>query len=156
MIAYRKPLKPIQPPPAIAPVTATEDRIVACQTIWGEARGEGRAGMLAVARVIVNRARDGRRRYGGPSLKGVCRKRWQFSCWNESDPNLSIIRAFGSNHPKFAIVAAALDEALGDADKPEWKDIYHYKVRGVAASWAKDRAIAFEIGNHQFYRNIDG
>ena len=53
-----------------------EDKVVAI-TILAEARGEGKAGMYAVAAVIAQRALE---RKQTPSQ--VCLAKWQFSCWN--------------------------------------------------------------------------
>ena len=63
---------------------------VLARTIYGEARGETVRGKEAVACVIMNRVRRGQERGGywwGASVEKVCLKPWQFSCWNENDPN---------------------------------------------------------------------
>ena len=59
----------------------SEQRIVA-QTILAEARGDGRAGMYAVAACIKVRAQK-----RNLSFKEVCLQPYQFSCWNKNDPN---------------------------------------------------------------------
>lgn len=59
------------------------DRIVLAKTLLGEARGEGRRGMLAVAAVIKQRMHE-----RDMTLREVCLQPWQFSCWNKDDPNL--------------------------------------------------------------------
>src|SRR5688500_4029200 len=56
------------------------------RTLWGEARGEGRNGMQAVANVIMNRyklarSNSGYARQWGRTVAEVCRKKYQFSCW---------------------------------------------------------------------------
>jgi len=63
---------------------------VLARTIYGEARGETVRGKEAVACVIMNRVRRAQERGGywwGASVEKVCLKPWQFSCWNEHDPN---------------------------------------------------------------------
>ncbi len=65
---------------------------VLARTIWGEARGEGIAGQIAVGWCIRNRVEmdlhnDGRPDWWGEGYEGVCRAPWQFSCWNKNDPN---------------------------------------------------------------------
>ena len=61
---------------------------VVARTLWGEARGEGVAGQIAVAWVIRNRVHDANpRSWWGEGYIGVCHKSWQFSCWNPGDPN---------------------------------------------------------------------
>mgnify|MGYP001162347914 FL=1 len=58
-----------------------EQKIVA-MTILGEARNQGQAGMYAVACVIAERSISWKK-----TPKQVCLKKFQFSCWNENDPN---------------------------------------------------------------------
>ena len=63
---------------------------VLARTIWGEARGEGKEGMEAVASVILNRTEIAKRLDGywwGNTIIQVCQKPYQFSCWNKLDPN---------------------------------------------------------------------
>jgi len=62
------------------------DVSVLAQTIWGEARSHGAAGMNAVGHVIKNRA-DAHKKMFGNGIKGVATKDRQFSCWNNGDPN---------------------------------------------------------------------
>ena len=62
-----------------------EQRIVA-MTILGEARGEGEAGMYAVACVIAQRSIAWEKTPTQVCLKNNG-KVWQFSCWNKNDPN---------------------------------------------------------------------
>ena len=61
----------------------SEQNVVA-QTILAEARGDGRAGMYAVAACIKVRAQKRKL-----SFKQVCLQPYQFSCWNAGDPNRS-------------------------------------------------------------------
>ncbi len=56
--------------------TSKAEEIIAI-TILAEARGEGEAGMYAVAAVIAQRANDKK-----VTPEQVCLKRKQFSCWN--------------------------------------------------------------------------
>ena len=77
----------------MSPVRAI-DILIAALTIYGEARGCSQHGRLAVAHTIINRAKE--RKYWGMarstghpdhSLAAVCLRAWQYSVWNESDPN---------------------------------------------------------------------
>lgn len=65
-------------------LTAGDIDILA-RTIYGEARGEPWEGKIAVAWVVRNRAERGG--WWGDTIREVCLKPWQFSCWNETDPN---------------------------------------------------------------------
>ena len=62
-----------------------EDIDIMAKTMWGESRNQDTSGQIAVAYVIKNRAEA--RRWYGNTPKEVCLKDWQFSCWNEGDPN---------------------------------------------------------------------
>lgn len=75
--------------PLAAPKPISRDVKVLAQTMWAEARGHGREGMLAVGNVIKNRAEDIKNsRLFGQGIIGVALKPKQFSCWNPGDPNL--------------------------------------------------------------------
>ncbi len=63
----------------------TEPQLLA-RCIWGEARGEPIQGKLAVAHVVLNRVKA--QSYYGKTIRDVILKPWQFSCFNENDPNL--------------------------------------------------------------------
>lgn len=75
---------------ASAPASGDDIDVIA-MTLWGEARGEGEQGMRAVACVIGNRTR--RKWQGKIGYAAICRARWQFSCWNENDPNRNRLEA---------------------------------------------------------------
>src|SRR5689334_22986754 len=81
---------------------APDDDILA-RTIVGEARGEGKPGMEDVACVIMNRVNAAKlylaqkdkphALFGDGSVASACLAKWQFSCWNEDDPNRAVILA---------------------------------------------------------------
>ena len=64
----------------------TEEQRIVAMTILGEARGEGEAGMYAVACVIAQRSIAWEKTPTQVCLKNNG-KVWQFSCWNKNDPN---------------------------------------------------------------------
>jgi len=73
-----------------------KDRDILARTLWGEMRGEGVAGQIAVAWSIRNRVEmdlhnDGKPDWWGEGYAGVCRKPYQFSCWNKSDLNFACL-----------------------------------------------------------------
>ena len=68
-----------------------DDISVMAGTLWGEARNQGDEGMIAVGNVIMNRVKA--KSWYGDHIKGVCLKAWQFSCWNDDDPNKEKILA---------------------------------------------------------------
>jgi len=132
------------------------------RTIWGEARNQGRIGMQAVASTIANRVNldlhgDGRPDWWGEGFVGVCRKPWQYSCWNENDPNRARLLAVTAEDPQFAIALdvarAAVDGSLADRTN----GATHYFAPHVVAppAWAKSRMPTASIGDHVFYRVLD-
>ncbi|HAK63591.1 MAG TPA: cell wall hydrolase [Alphaproteobacteria bacterium] len=132
------------------------------RTIWGEARGEGTRGKYAVAYVIMNRARANRKHYGGGTLKGVCLKPWQFSCWNKNDPNLPKLKAVELGDPVFnECVKTALD-VMQAASGPNYglvdpsQGATHYYVNGSPTpAWRGAHKPCAIIGRHLFFKGID-
>ena len=150
------------PAPALAPapacgVQADDDKqveIVAC-TLWGEARGEGLAGMRAVAAVIVNRVRA---RGGALNFAQVCLARRQFSCWNEDDPNRRRLDRL-PREPD-AIYRQACDiarEALAGRLTDPTRGATHYVAVTLRRrpSWLSGKQPCIVIGGHEFYNDID-
>ena len=72
------------------------DLNIMAKTIWGEARGEPYNGQVAVAWVIRNRAERGG--WFGNTIREVCLKDQQFSCWNRNDCNRSQIDNLSTNN----------------------------------------------------------
>lgn len=146
--------------------TIPQNLDVMARTIWGEARGEGQIGMIAVAHVILNRVRA--RRWYGRGVKGVddhsvaavCLKPWQFSCWNAADPNREKLLALTPDDPDFRrCLFAALGvmiNAQGFADPTEGSDHYHadHLTPGQLPDWAKGERPVVSIGRHKFYNTI--
>ena len=112
-------------------------------------------GKEAVAAVIMNRvaiaqARGGRFWWGG-TVEEVCRKPWQFSCWNASDPNRAKIEAVTADNRVFAqcldiarrAVAGELADPTGGAN--------HYHSTSVNPAWSHGVRPSAEIGGHLFY-----
>lgn len=123
------------------------------RTIWGEARGEGRKGMEAVAAVILNRV--AKPCWWGRTIETVCTKPWQFSCWNANDPNLAKLLSVTERDPQFkvALEIATLAEA-GELPDPT-NGATHYHTKAVSPKWAEGKQPCAVIGNHLFYKDID-
>lgn len=116
--------EPAAPPEAPPPGPGSPTWVVA-QTCWGEARGQGTLGMLAVACVIRNRVALGG--WWGQDWISVCRAPWQFSCWNDRDPNRQQLLAVTPADPAFAkalVVADAVLASPGAPDITEGADSY--------------------------------
>lgn len=128
------------------------------RTLYGEARGENVRGKEAVACVIVNRVKRARERGGywwGNSFRGVCLKPWQFSCWNEGDPNLEKLKTVTPENRVFqTCIRIARRAARGAIDDPTG-GATHYHAKGIHPPWARTKAPSAEIGRHLFYANIE-
>ena len=127
------------------------------RTLWGEARGEGEAGMIAVAAVIQNRidisvAHDGRYWWGRDWIS-VCRARAQFSCWNPGDPNRPKLLAVDDNDPAFQLAKqVAADAIAGRIDDPTYgATAYKLAAQPWPYTWGHFRLPLVEIGKHAFY-----
>ena len=133
---------------------AFQDLETLARTIWGEARGEPQAGKVAVAHVILNRRRSGRW-YGGATIEEVCRRPYQFSCWNENDPNLSKMQSVDLNDgPLRLCVLVALEAIAGTTSDPTKGATHYHASDMLPPPWAATGTLVAEIGRHLFYRDV--
>lgn len=134
---------------------SAQDFDTAARTVYGEARGEPFAGMKAVAHVMLNRAR---KMYRGKNLHEVCTAKWQFSCWNEDDPNREKLLAVDYSDTRFTKSVRALLEAIEEQviSYDPTKASLHYHVRNMSnpPNWAKGHKPAAIIGAHAFFNTV--
>ena len=133
---------------------ANAERDCLAQAIYHEARGESEAGQLAVANVIVNRARSGK----FPSTlcgviyqnaeKGRYRCQFTFACDGRSD-------APGERRAWARSAALAQDVyaefALGENVGAVPKSTLYYHTTAVSPSWSNTYNAVAKIGSHIFY-----
>jgi len=124
---------------------------IAARTAWGEARGEGVAGMQAVLNVINNRAKSPG--WWGRDIASVCLTPWQFSCWNAVDPNRERLTSVTDKDALYrSAVAMAGRMAAGSLpDLTKGADSY-YATDIPKPGWAVGRVPLITIGHHAFYR----
>ncbi|BAI73172.1 cell wall hydrolyses [Azospirillum sp. B510] len=125
-------------------------REVVARTLWGEARGEGIAGMAAVAGVIANRVRNPR--WWGKTAPAVCLKPYQFSCWLEQDPNRDKLLAITDSDRTFRAALDIADEMLAGRLRDVTANADHYHTVGVSPTWSVGKTPVAEIGDHRFFR----
>tara|TARA_Y100000310_G_scaffold342721_1_gene447086 strand:- start:1240 stop:1650 length:411 start_codon:yes stop_codon:yes gene_type:complete len=118
-------------------------------TIWGEARGEPLIGKVAVAYVILTRAKRGG--WYGNTIKEVIMKPYQFSAWNRNDPNFAkmSMTTMADNAYRDCMYAT-----LGAVQKhlPNLAEgATHYHTLRMRPYWIKDMRNIATIGNHIFY-----
>lgn len=117
------------------------------RTIYGEARGEGIKGMQAVANVVMNRVKAAS--WYGASVKDVCLKPKQFSCWNEGDPNRAVILA--ATDAQLATARSIAEQAIAGTLPDITGGATHYHAKSVNPYWATSMTKTATIGNHVFY-----
>ncbi len=128
---------------------------VLARTLWGEARGEGSAGMRSVACVVLNRvklAQERGRFWWGNNIIQVCQKPYQFSCWNRSDPNFKKLQEIDERSPYFASAVAIAKRAVFDELDDPTGGATHYHAAGIEPYWARREKPTAVIGRHIFYK----
>ena len=131
----------------------TETDILA-RTLYGEARGEDLKGIEAVAAVILNRVRyaaAGGPRWWGRTVREVCLKPAQFSCWNAADPNRAKLTGDLADDPAFAICRRVAVRAIKGILPDPTHGATHYHALSVNPRWASALIPTAQIGNHLFY-----
>jgi len=137
---------------------------ITAQTLWAEARGEGIAGMTAVADVIANRVavarlyvEDHKKHhplFGNGTFSDCCKRHEQFSCWNANDPNFPKIQGLTISDPEYLEALKIASQAvLGKLIDTTHASTY-YKVKGTPAKWAEGKQPAIVIGHQEFYNDI--
>ena len=115
-----------------------DDLWIFAKTIWAEARGEPLEGQIAVANVILNRARQGG--WWGDDVAGVCCKSKQFSCWNEGDPNRARMDGLELQDRAFARAVSVAAGAWAGVTWPRHHrgrlPLPHGGYRAVMGGWA--------------------
>ena len=135
---------------------------VLARTIWAEARGEGMAGMVAVAWSIRNRVdmdlhHDGKPDWWGEGYPGVCQAPWQYSCWNKNDPNYPCIS--GAKAIPLGELSAARQAATvvinGTVPDPTGGATHYYATSMPRPpAWVSGATQTLKLGHHIFFRNV--
>ena len=129
-------------------------------TIYGEARGESVEGQIAVGSVILERVDH--RDWDGKTIPEVCLKKYQFSCFNENDPNYGKLLHIAEQWDEEIATNAALNSCWGIAlglvsgniDRtPEIAESHatQYLTVDCNADWENKMKKVVTIGRHDFY-----
>lgn len=124
---------------------------VLARTLWGEARGEPAEGKIAVAWVICNRV--AKPRWWGRDVISVCRKPWQFSCWNENDPNRTKLLAVTPATESFLrCIARAAGVLAGIYTDPTGGATHYLNPHLADPDWDDGMIVTARIGRHVFFK----
>jgi len=128
-------------------------------TVVGEARGEPVEGQIAVANVIMNRAKKSKK-----GVKDACLAHKQFSCWNTNDSNRLLLERLTDEimrgHHNFEfyrqiqyVVGGVYEGKINDNTKKSLNYMTTKLFRSDdRPDWAKIPSTEpFEIGNHTFF-----
>lgn len=110
--------------------------------------------MRAVACVVLNRVK--RQTYWGKTIAEVCRKPYQFSCWNSGSTRLPAMRAADARTPNFTLACQIAQLAVQDQLPDSTQAATHFYAPKLVAPprWAQGRASCARIGGHLFFNNI--
>jgi N-acetylmuramoyl-L-alanine amidase len=136
----------------------SEDIDILARTIFGEARGEynrpdgGIAALIVIANVVMNRVKQGG--WFGSTVKEVCLKPWQFSCWNKNDPNLVFLKEINLSNPIFKVCQQVAKEVSSQRwpDLTEGCDHYFSASLVQSPSWSVGKKPKLRVGRHLFYQ----
>lgn len=143
-------------------LSAVTDEDIVALTLFGEARGEGPEGRIAVANVIRNRV--GARTFG-ETLRAVCLKPKQFSCWIEAGgaSNYSLLmdtaRTVAAGGPIGPVLRECRWIARGlfaNEFVDNTRGATHYLTLALIGSrppaWARNQRVLVTLGAHAFLR----
>lgn len=132
---------------------------ILAKTIYGEARGERREGMEAVACVVINRVKvalaHGGKYWWGNDVSSVCLKKMQFSCWNENDPNSRVLERNLSGDIVYLLCEQIARNAIKGILEDKTNGATHYHTWNIKPKWAENKVPSATIGHHIFYKLED-
>ncbi|WP_213881684.1 cell wall hydrolase [Pseudomonas sp. dw_358] len=137
---------------------AANDLDILARTLWGEARGAGLPGMIAVAWVVRNRVFDGiADSWWGEGWAGVCQAPYQFSCWNRDDPNYPWVSGAQPILPTELAQAQTAARRVMDAsvaDPTHGATHYYSLALPHRPGWAADAMETACIGRQLFFKDV--
>lgn len=134
-------------------ISDIDDLGIVTRTLLGEARGEGKEGMQAVANVIANRS--AKPSWWGKDFRTVCLKPYQFSCWLASDPNRDKIIGFDESLPIYGIAEEIAQQAMNGELEDITNGAVNYYAKGIKPPmWALGKMPCAIIGHHLFFNNV--
>ena len=136
-----------------------EEIDILARTIYGEARGEygrrdgGMAALIAVGNVVMNRLKA--KTWYGLTLKEICQKPFQFSCWNRQDPNRALIMSSQiEQEPIFKICREVAQQVVTYQwpDLTQGSDHYYALTLSNPPAWSQQAQPRLKLGQHVFFK----
>jgi len=128
------------------------DYLWGVMTVWQEARGEPFGGKVAVAEVILHRAK--RKFCSDGTVASTCLWPKQFSGWNDRDPNRVKAAALDTMDPGVQDCVKAWCEAADRGSNLVPGATHYYNARLVSPPWAVGAEMVAVIGNHTFLKGV--
>tara|TARA_Y100001963_G_scaffold112676_1_gene156019 strand:+ start:1390 stop:1878 length:489 start_codon:yes stop_codon:yes gene_type:complete len=133
----------------------TKEQNIIAQTLLGEARGEGKAGMYAVACIVKRRMEL--KSYPNTAMR-VCLEPSQFDYWTQrkrvkwDDQNRANVRRLMQTDTELARYAKLLAININRVDLNYIKNADHYCTLDTHNYWTKGNKPVAIIGQHKFYK----
>ena len=150
----------IPDPKILSRCNRDQDRMVLARLVFGEARGEGDEGRIAVAWTVLNRLAKSKRRYGSTITK-VCLRRSQYSCFGSGGHLAAMLEPWDNDPESWAGCCAVADAVLEGREPNPVPGITHYVAGWLyrndekCPSWAREPQVEpVEIGRHVFLRGV--
>lgn len=123
--------------------------------VWREARDQDWRGKLAVAFSVRNRVTKGGVKWWGNDWEEIIEKRWQYTSFEKSDPNSSLLPGDPEKDASWKESLAAAEVAyLGVGGDPSQGATHYYNPKVVAKpAWVDAAGTVFRctVGDHWFY-----
>ena len=135
-------------PNRLAQLEAQVPGVLLAMLGYGEARGEGSQGILAVMHVATNRAAK-----GITTLKDVILAPYQFSCFNHNDPNRDLLLMADKDTPQTWGQCAAIAELVltpNATNDPTHGATHYYASSIPPPAWTQGWTQTAIIGHHTF------
>lgn len=135
--------------------TLTKEQNIVAQTILGEARGDGKAGMYAVACIVLERKLS---KHWPNTAQGVCLEKSQFDYWTQrsrvkwDDQNRANVRRLMQGNSELAQYAKLLAINLTRLDRSFVKYADHYCTLDTHNYWTKGNKPIAVIKSHKFFK----
>lgn len=126
---------------------------ILARTLYGEAAAGDELDAIAIAHVVCNRVSYSQ---WPNTIQTVCLQPWQFSCWNQNDPNRDRIMNVSPEDPWFrkcqGIARQVLEGAIPD---PTNRATHYYANYIKPPLWVKGHTPCYVDLPHIYFNDID-